>query len=221
MSKRLSRATALMIEHGVTGYRFSSSGVLSTISVPFKLKMFAADVKRKTAAYDRMGFTCNERFLRSSEVALTGGDYVEVDNNILLVGKLTPERSVVSGRPDFSQYLTELLLCNVKCNITNTVTTTNVDTGKTSSVTTALYSNVYCSMVTAEIFYSEPMNQPKDDYFIRLPSQLTVPIGADFEILDYITDLDRFKLSKYNVKYHEIDTLGYDTVRVGGSVNAS
>jgi len=221
MTQRASRAVARMMEHNVTGYRYSSSGVLSTIKFPFKLKMFAADTKRKTAAYDRMGFTCNQRYLRSGEVALTGGDYILADNTILLAGRLTPEITVINGCVDISQYLMELLLCNTKCNITNTVWVPNEDTGKSSKTVSTLFSNVYCSIVTAEMFYSEPTNEPKDEFFIRFPSQLSVPIGASFEILNYLVATDRFQHNKYIVMYHEVDTLGFDTVRVGVSPDAS
>ena len=216
----LARVVSRMVAHNFTGYRYAASGVLSSVQVPFKLRQFSADVKRKTAAYDRMGVTCSEDYLRTGEVFLQAGDYVvynqgELLEEYLMVSKLVQDNAVFPGGQRNTQWSVEAYHCNALVDFTTVVTTEDPDTGKLTDTITSLFGTVRCSINSAEVFYSEPNNEPLDEYFLRFPSVLQVPENADVGILEHPDTSGKFQHGKYVIKYLEPDTIGVTSARVG------
>ena len=54
--------------------RYDSMGALTALTCRAMFKKFSSDAKRKTAAYDRIGYTLPDEALLAGETALANGD---------------------------------------------------------------------------------------------------------------------------------------------------
>lgn len=199
--------------------RYLSDGVYSDYETRAKFKRFSSDVKRKSAAYDRVGYSLAEA--ESGMVTLEGGD-------ILVFGKDTSrERMFLAGftsdsfvhledDPSAPAPSFEALFCNTRVNILNGAFTQdpitmqpNFDEGATP-----LFSNIPASMAPLEMFITEPLDDVKDHYLLRLPEVLPVGAGNVVRILSTSPSYNQFEHAYYRVVHPEPSTLGVSTYRV-------
>jgi len=227
MSIKLARVTGRMVHHNVTGIRYHSNNVYSSIHVPFKFKQFSSDVKRKSAAYDRIGVTCAKEYLKSGEVMLEGGDYIvmnlgTVDEEWTLVARLVLEQAAfpwsIDEKP--TQYSCEAYSCNVLIDVLSKTEVMNADTGIISEIVGTTAVDIRGSIASAEFYYQEPNNEPKDEFFLRLPKNINVPMNSIIEIKSGSIVHGLLQHDKYIVKYAEPDAQGVSIYRLGESEEA-
>jgi len=224
MSIRLSKVTSRMVHHNVPGLRYTNNDASTSIEVPFKLKQFSSDTKRKSAAYDRIAITCFEDFLKTDEVSLQGGDYVITNQGLsneewILVARLVEENPKFPGNPSPNpvQYLCDAYSCNVVFDILDKIVSQDPDTGRTVTGTVTVASGIKGSIASAEFFYQEPNNEPKDEFIVRLPTVIDVPKNSVLVVRPESIVYSLLQHDKYIVKYIEPDAQGVTIYRVGES----
>ena len=75
-------------------------------------------------------------------------------------------------------------------------------------------------MATAEFFWAEPNNEPKDEFILRYPDTLAMAPGDDIELMAFSETDNKFQHGKYIIKFIEPDSIGVVMARIGVSPNA-
>ena len=126
----------------------------------------------------------------------------------------------IIGQTNTTEWFVEALHCNGLVSFSTVSITTDPDTGKRSETVTQVYTDVPCSIITAEMFWSEPNNEPKDEFILRYPSTLNLERGADVTIRPFHETDGLFQHGVYTINYFEPDTIGVTTARIAVSPNA-
>ena len=217
----LDLVTAQFTAQGVPVVRYNSSGVPSSITVPFRYLRFSSDAKRKTSAYDRIGVTCVDSLVQSPDVVLEAGDIIiqhqgTARESKYLVGKLISEEfNYPSVGSQVTEWIVEALLCNVLVTVDrlSSMTTSNVTGEHFLGTPTTLYSNVPASLTSAQFYETSPIEAVKDEFLLRIPAQMDLNL-KDIITITGITTLEH---SEYQVQWIEPDSLGFTAYRIAKS----
>ena len=190
--------------------RYDAMGVVSVLSSRAMFKKFSSDAKRKTAAYDRIGFTLPNEALLAGEEPLLQGDLVIYGTDKYIVGKLVSNQYWVPRGP-FEGCLTfEALYCNARVNVRNSSVVEDPVDGQATDPDDdpPVFSNIPVSISSAEYYTTEPLAEVKDKFFLGVPGTLSLAVNQVIEILAFSDTDGMLDHTSYRIEHPIVDSVG-------------
>jgi hypothetical protein len=199
--------------------RYASNGTYSGITSRLRFKHFSSDAKRKSAAYDRVGFMLPVEYMRTGETELAGGDVVvfrdgTAHESLYLVGKVSFNHSSVPIHTGFFFGAFEALYMNARVNILEQGTTTHPLTGQVTPGNTMKLSSIPAVISSAELFVEQPYSEMKDQFFFSTPAVFNLAQGDVAQILSFSDTDNALEHEFYRIEYPYVDSIGIRRYRL-------
>lgn len=193
--------------------RYASDGAYSSLTSRLRFKHFSSDAKRKSAAYDRVGFMLPAEYMRTGETELAGGDVVvfrdgTAHESLHLVDRVSFNHSSVPVHTGFFFGTFEALYMNARVNILTQGVTTHPLTGQITPGNTVKLSAVPVVISSAELFIEQSYSEVKDQFFLSSPAVFDLAQGDVVQILAFSDTDAALEHEFYRIEYPYVDSIG-------------